>query len=154
MRLTFFNKTALRRLSNLLLVTIGSTLLWGCNDQPQKATTTKPQETKSEFTKKYLEVQAIHDEVMPKRSELIRLVGQTKRSSLSEADKNEMVLRLERADSMMMQWMYDEIPNEKLQDSLGEKGLIAYLSTREKDINLVADSMLTTISDAKQLIAQ
>jgi len=62
--------------------------------------------------------------------------------------------RLERADDMMMDWMYADIPLNELTDSLDEKSIYAFLDQREKEIQNVSDSMMTAIQFTESILAQ
>ena len=91
---------------------------------------------------------------MPKRGQLIRL-----QKTVSQADLGPEVTafaktRLERADDMMMTWMYADIPLSKLNDSLDEKSIYSFLDEREEDIQNVSDSMITAIQFAESILAQ
>ena len=99
-------------------------------------------------------VRAIHDEVMPERGRLIRLQRSVAGADLGEHVTAFAKTRLERADDMMMNWMYADIPFSTLVDSLDETAIYTYLDTRESDIQEVSDSMMTAIQFAESILAQ
>lgn len=125
----------------------GSTPVQPSNDSEA---TVPPTELESRFDK----VRAIHDEVMPERGRLIRLQRKVVGAELDLEITAFAKTRLERADDMMMNWMYADIPLTKLTDSLDEKSIYAYLDEREKEIQNVSDSMMTAIEFAESILAQ
>lgn len=99
-------------------------------------------------------VRAIHDEVMPERGRLIRLQRTVAGAELGEDVTAFAKTRLERADEMMMNWMYADIPLSTLVDSLDDASIYTYLDLREDEIQAVSDSMMTAIQFAESILAQ
>ena len=104
--------------------------------------------------KQYDEVIALHDEVMPKRSDMIRLERELNSSSLDTSLVAFAKTRLERADDAMMAWMQSEKSLTNLAENMNENQLEAHILTRKQLIQEVADSMLASILYAEQLLAQ
>lgn len=91
---------------------------------------------------------------MPQRGRLIRLQRNILGGDLGEEVTAFAKTRLERADEMMMNWMYADIPLSNLVDSLDEKSIYGYLDSRETEIQKVSDSMMTAIQFAESILAQ
>ncbi len=91
---------------------------------------------------------------MPERGRLIRLQRTVVGAELGPELTAFAKTRLERADDMMMDWMYADVPLTKLTDSLDEQSIYAYLDEREKEIQNVSDSMMTAIEFAESILAQ
>ncbi len=107
--------------------------------------------------KKWEEVMAVHDEVMPRMSEVNRLTEQLKErmETAPEAEKQELsqaVQQLEAADKGMWDWMYGIKQLGELRDSLAHEGIVEYLNTEEKKIAEVRDQILSSIDNAKALV--
>jgi len=108
----------------------------------------------SALENRFDEVRAIHDEVMPERGRLIRLQRTIAKAELDLPVSTFVQTRLERADDMMMNWMYADLPLNKLVDSLDESSIYRYLDAREKEIIGVSDSMMVAIQFAESILAQ
>ena len=106
----------------------------------------------SEKNQYFEKVMEIHDDVMPKTSEIAKLsryFEEFKRNKeidsiqLNLADK--MINQLEEAHESMMVWMNDfNVPDEK-------NKVIEYLMAEETKIKAVKSEMLQAISDAETL---
>ena len=107
-----------------------------------------------ELERRFDEVRAIHDEVMPERGRLVRLQARTMTADLPAATAAFAKTRLARADDMMMDWMYADVSLTQLADSLSEAEIADYLDRRETSIRRVADSMRAAIDYAELTIAQ
>jgi uncharacterized lipoprotein YehR (DUF1307 family) len=106
----------------------------------------------SEQTKYFEKVMKIHDEVMPKTSDISKLSrffeDQIKNQKLDSSQKiqvNKMLFQLEEAHESMMVWMNKfNVPDEKNE-------AIEYLKAEEQSITTVRNAMLTAISEANDL---
>jgi len=138
----------------LILLSVLLTASCGSNlsevDQQMPAQAIPPSALENRFD----EVRAIHDEVMPERTRIIRLQRGVVNGDLDEELSAFAKTRLERADDMMMNWMYADIPLSTLVDSLEEDPIYSYLDVREKEIKQVSDSMMAAIHFAESILAQ
>ena len=127
-----------------------------CSGSSADKTTDLSNETipPTELENRFDKVRAIHDEVMPERGRLIRLQKKVAGAELGPELTAFAKTRLERADDMMMDWMYADIPLNELTDSLDEKSIYAFLDQREKEIQNVSDSMMTAIQFTESILAQ
>jgi len=102
----------------------------------------------------YIQVMAIHDEVMPKMDDLYRLKKelQDKISSSKEltVDKKEqlkqIISSLDSADHLMMNWMHKFKP---LPDSAGQEAAREYLENEMEEINKVKELTNESVQKAK-----
>ena len=108
----------------------------------------------------YDEVMVIHDEVMPKISNILSLEkdlegGITELDSLdpnySEQVKilKNQIARLQQADESMMQWMRNFEVN---QEGWPHDSIMSYLSKEKERISEVRDQMLGAIKGAEDLV--
>ena len=105
------------------------------------------------LVERFAEVRAIHDAVMPERGRLVRLQRRLAASEeLGERVRGDADLRLQRADDMMMDWMYADVPLAELRDSLSAAELATYLDAREVAIRATADSMRAAIAHAEGVL--
>lgn len=118
-------------------------LLFGCgHNKPAKNDPAKPL---------YDEVMKIHDDVMPKMSDINRYQKQLRKQLDTESDSTKKVIlnainNLEMADEGMMQWMADfKVPDE-------EPAKTTYLKDQKKHIEKVRDDMLNSMEQAKILL--
>jgi ribosome-associated translation inhibitor RaiA len=106
------------------------------------------------------EVYAIHDEVMPKMSEIQRLARQLRgiqNDSLSidparRIQISEVVFQLEKADEGMMAWMNAFKQPGTLRSSKSHEEIMAYLAGEKIRMEKVKSDMLTSIDAAKALL--
>lgn len=98
------------------------------------------------------EVIAIHDEVMPKMDEVMKLKSKLQQQLMSETIEapekqkiQSLIIELEEADQAMMNWMrnYDSLMEGKTEE---EK--LSYLNTQKESIQSVKEKMLGAISQA------
>ena len=152
-RSNIFNKTVVAWFPLFLVCAF---LLTACNSSDTQKTepSTEQLVPSSALENRFDKVRAIHDEVMPERGRLIRLQRAVSASELDGSLSAFAKTRLERADDMMMTWMYADIPLNKLIDSLEESSIYTYLDGRESDIQAVSDSMMTAIQFAESILAQ
>lgn len=91
-------------------------------------------------------VMEIHDEVMPKMSEIYSL-----KKKLTKVESDERVVQLiedlEAADEMMMSWMHQYKKPSNTDDTS-----FAYLDSQSQAIKEVKDKMLTAISNAQKFL--
>lgn len=103
------------------------------------------------------EVMAIHDEVMPKMSEVERLKTALQ-AELPEAegDRRTKVERiigdLEAADQAMWDWMYGLKQLDNLRDSLEHPRIMDYLASEKKDVTEVKQKIERAIKNANDLL--
>jgi len=147
------NKRGIARLPLLLLSVL---FFAACNSSEAENTggVTDQIVPPTQLENRFDEVRAIHDEVMPQRGRLIRLQRNISKAELEKGVTAFAKTRLERADDMMMNWMYADIPLTKLIDSLPENSIYSYLDNREAEILKVSDSMMTSIQFAESILAQ
>ena len=103
------------------------------------------------------EVFVIHDEVMPKMGDIVRLkVGLTELSvdSLKEAQVKAAISQLEKAEDGMMNWMNEFTAPEKMRDSKSHAEIIGYLNNEKTEISKVRDDMLIGISSAEKILKE
>ena len=102
------------------------------------------------YQKLYDEVMVIHDEVMPKMSDIHR--AKKKLRKLKSAENEELItlqiIALDEADEAMMSWMHDF---DKPDLGSLEQDL-EYLSKEKEKISAVSDLMLNTITEAQMTI--
>ncbi len=102
------------------------------------------------YQKLYDEVMVIHDEVMPKMSDIHR--AKKKLRKLKNEENEELITlqvqALDEADEAMMSWMHDF---DKPDLGTLEQDL-QYLSAEKEKISKVSDLMLNTIAEAQSLI--
>lgn len=138
------------------LVTLGIILigLLACKASTPDEASTQVELQTSPLELRYAEVQALHDEVMPARGKLIRLQRKVRDAPVQLDVKRPVYDQIARADSLMMQWMYDDLPLAKLQDSLGATESLAYLDDRYLAMEHVADSMRLAMERAEKLLSE
>ena len=103
---------------------------------------------------RFSEVRALHDEVMPRRSELVDLERRLGEPAVGR-DTTGLAFaktRLTRADDAMMTWMYNDEPLEGLVQRLGPTRAAQHLDLRGREMQGVADSMQAAIAYAQSLL--
>ena len=101
------------------------------------------------------EVFAIHDAVMPRMSEIVKLKGQLKElqaDSIKALEANAMTNQLEKAEDGMMDWMNQFTQLEKLRETKKHDEIVAYLETEKLRIAKVRDDMNGGIAAAARLV--
>lgn len=102
------------------------------------------------------EVFAIHDEVMPKMSDIVNLKGQLMEMSLdstNEAEVKAAISQLEKAEDGMMQWMNNFIQPEKMrEDKKTHQEILQYLQDEKQAITKVRDDMHNSIDDGQRML--
>lgn len=105
------------------------------------------------------DVMTIHDDVMPKMSEVNRLTEALK-TRLPEATGEQqtqiqaVITDLEAADKAMWDWMYGLKQLNELRDSLQHEQIVSYLEGQEKSIAQVKDQIETAIQKAHELLPE
>ncbi|MGK7390066.1 MAG: hypothetical protein ACNS60_06935 [Candidatus Cyclobacteriaceae bacterium M2_1C_046] len=123
--------------------------------EEEEITTELPPEERAEKILQE-EVIAIHDEVMPRMDELMRLKEKlvVKMDSLQniEAEEQKMedlkenIEQLKKADSAMMTWMRQFKP---VRDTISHEERIEYLKHEKERIEKVREMMLRALEDAR-----
>lgn len=122
---------------------VSTALLWSC----------KP-DIKSDVNQSlYDEVMVIHDDVMPKMSDIHKLkkqIRKTYKDDTVEGYKESLVIlsQLEKADEGMMTWM----ANFKIPEGLDAEQQKAYLLKEKLAIKKVSDDMYAAIDTAKTFL--
>ena len=106
------------------------------------------------------EVMAIHDEVMPKISEMNQISREFKKieekeSDLFESYREPIIMsreRLEAAEEGMFSWMNEFQPLDKLRESKSHEEILAYLNGEKEKIAKVKDDMLNSLSGGIELL--
>ena len=108
----------------------------------------------------YDEVIGIHDEVMPKMSNLLALERQlmerieqldsTKAGDIDKAGKfKDQISNLQEADEAMMQWMRNFQVD---QEGWSHDSVMSYLSDEKERISIVREKMLNVILETEKLL--
>jgi len=151
------------KLAKYIFIVCFTTILWGCSNPFD--------EQKVLFD----EVMVIHDEVMPRMQDIYELKKQlSERMQALQQDTTgldsaayiqciQQKIALEDADDAMMTWMRDFSDNmappseEKYKSHLEKTGItheeyLKFLDAEKTKISEVSDAMLSSISDAKELL--
>lgn len=144
----------------LMSLILSVTILFSCGNQNKterdqlQIEDRKPSEAEQAETALYEEVMAIHDEVMPKMDDMMRLKSQlqAKLEQKETTQEEALALRsaikeLEQADEAMMQWMRNFKPQDHVND---HQKVIAYYQEQKKYIKEVKDKMLAAIENARK----
>lgn len=106
------------------------------------------------------QVMAVHDEVMPKMSE-INQISRDLRTKLEATDstlvdqREQMMVgirALEQADEGMMTWMAAIEPLDELREDKTHEQIMAYLQEEQQKVAKVKEDMLTSIEEGKKLL--
>lgn len=87
---------------------------------------------------------SVHDEVMPKMSDINKLRRKLKKLDLTDENVISLVAKLEAADDGMMDWMQAF----KLDKKATIKDQLSYLNKEQKSIDKVSADMKAAILDA------
>lgn len=103
-----------------------------------------------EIEKLKLETMAVHDEVMPKMDDIMKLKKALKDKKDTANDVNsdqiqEMIQALEESDKAMMNWMRNYDPR---MEGMSDDEKIAYLKNQKSSIEKVSEQMKNSISEA------
>ncbi len=139
----------------LCSLALSGIVTYSCN-APAPPESVKAEATVSapELESLHAEGMGVHDEVMPRMGEMMRLQRQLDTVELPAEQTDFATQRLARADDAMMAWMHTELPLPAVIDSLGPDGAPAYLARRHAEIAAVRDSMNAAIAFAENLLAQ
>ena len=102
------------------------------------------------------EVFAIHDEVMPKMSEIVQLKGkliELTPDSTDEATVKATLTQLEKAEDAMMGWMNNFTGPEKMRKTKSHEEIMAYLQNQKAEITKVRDVMNGSIVSAERILS-
>lgn len=140
-----------------LIIAAFSTLSMACSQQKT-----------AEIEQIEKEVMAVHDEIMPQTSEIMKLqdavsqqinvldsLGKIKMTDDLQAQKTKALAlssALKEADESMMNWMH-QYNGDSLKTLEGEAAIKAFTAEKEK-INTVKTKMLESISKAKEFLKQ
>ena len=99
---------------------------------------------------------AIHDEVMPKMDDIMKLKKALKSKQDSTNNVNsdqiqEMILALEESDKAMMNWMRNYDPR---MEGMSDEEKITYLKDQKSSIEEVSKQMKSSISKAESYLNQ
>ncbi len=103
------------------------------------------------------EVFAIHDEVMPMMTEIVRLKGsllEMTADSTKEIEAKAAISQLEKAEDGMMTWMNKFTVPEKLRETKRHEEIMAYLEGEKTEMSKVRDAMLNSIQYASKLLKE
>ena len=141
---------------------IFSGLTSACGDSSQQASSDSKfsQEELSEQQKLWDELMAVHDEVMPKISNIHKLARQLRNhqetssglSSEVTANINSTVEMLDAADESMFSWMNNLRQLKPLQDTEKHKEILSYLKAEQEKMDKVKADMLNSIKKGATLI--
>lgn len=101
------------------------------------------------------EVFAIHDAVMPRMSEIVKLKGKLRElpmDTTNEAVMRAAISQLEKAEEGMMDWMNKFTQPEKLRETKSHEEIMQYLSAEKNTISQVRDDMNNSIQVAERLL--
>ncbi len=137
----------MRKLTILVVVILSIGSLSSCGD-------TNPEIGKEELLRN--EVFVIHDEVMPKMSDIVRLKGgliELQTDSTNDAEVKAALTQLEKAEDAMMGWMNNFTGPEKLRESKSHEEIMAYLQNEMLEISKVRDVMNNSIGAAERILS-
>lgn len=143
---------------------IFSGLTFACGESSQEASSDSKfsEEELSAQQKLWDELMAVHDEVMPKISNIHKLSRQLRNhqettsglSSEVTANINGTVEMLDAADESMFSWMNNLRQLKPLQDTEKHKEILSYLKSEQEKMNKVKADMLNSITEGAALIEE
>ena len=105
------------------------------------------------------EVMVIHDEIMPKMSDLNKLRKELKAQIAIQAESGQdtttlsnAINELAAAEDGMWDWMHNFRPLGPIRDSLNHDGVLKYLNNEKERITKVKTDMLKSIEQGNQLL--
>ncbi|WP_296618535.1 hypothetical protein [Marivirga sp.] len=109
-----------------------------------------------EIEKLKSETIAVHDEVMPKMDDIMKLKKslRAKEDSVSSHDSTKikgLILSLEKSDKVMMNWMRNYDPQ---MEGMSDEEKIEYLKQQKSSIQEVSEQMRSSISEAEAYLNQ
>ncbi|MDA8692878.1 hypothetical protein N9L92_02365 [Saprospiraceae bacterium] len=111
----------------------------------------RPKHDNPEVKKLYDEVIEIHDEVMPKISDISKLRRKVRKKEDQNSTTLALIKQLEDADDGMMSWMSDFQTYKSYSDSTKESKM-KYLKMEKMKIQNVSDEMYSAINSAKEFL--
>ena len=118
----------------------------------------KPNESPevAEQNTQWRKVMDIHDEVMPKTSQINKTARELRAVISQDSSQTEQLLpvitALDQAEEGMMEWMYAFKPLNRLRDSLDHKAIMKYLLEEEVRIQKVKEDMLTSLEKGQSTL--
>ena len=110
-----------------------------------------PNHNDEEVKQLYEEVIAIHDDVMPKISDISKLRRKIRKDKQENIESINYMKELEEADDAMMDWMSD-FQKYKTYDDSTKESKIKYLNNEKIRIQSVSDQMYGSIETAKKYL--
>jgi hypothetical protein len=109
-----------------------------------------------EVEKLKTETIAIHDEVMPKMDDIMKLKKSLKAeqdsvSTEKSTDIQQLIISLENSDRAMMNWMRNYDPQ---MEGMSDEEKIEYLKKQKASIHEVSEQMKSSISEAENYLNQ
>jgi len=109
-----------------------------------------------EVEKLKTETIAIHDEVMPKMDDIMKLKKSLKAeqdsvSTEKSTDIQQMIISLENSDRAMMNWMRNYDPQ---MEGMSDEEKIEYLKKQKASIHEVSEQMKSSIAEAENYLNQ
>ncbi|MCC6725593.1 MAG: hypothetical protein IT258_13885 [Saprospiraceae bacterium] len=103
------------------------------------------------------EVFAIHDEVMPKMSDIVALKGKLldmAADSTKALEAKAAISQLEKAEEGMMDWMNNFQQPDKLRETKQHEEIMAYLESEKQRIAAVREAMNNSIKTGQRILAE
>lgn len=146
----------------VLLLFLGLTSACGDSGQEASSDSKFSEEQLGEQQKLWDELMAVHDEVMPKISNIHKITRQLRNhqetTSGLAADTNQqiekIVKQLDDADESMFSWMSDLRQLKPLRDTEKHADIVKYLKAEQEKMDKVRDDMLNSIKDGSGLLEE
>lgn len=152
------------KLSTIIFLLLASLGLIACggNNRPSQTDEDPAAAQRATEEQRWDEVMAVHDEVMPKMSEINRLSRalrevQEKDPAIPkelQATVETMVQELATAEEGMWEWMNNIKQLDALRQSKNHEEIMQYLGEEQEKIAQVRDNMLRSIEKGEQLLKQ
>lgn len=110
-----------------------------------------PKHNDEEVRQLYDEVIAIHDDVMPKISDISKLRRKIMKDKVESTESLNHITNLEKADDAMMDWMSDFQKYKSYADSTKDSKM-RYLNNEKIRIQSVSDQMYGSIESANKYL--
>jgi hypothetical protein len=146
--------------TQIFFLLLGAGLLLGaCNGAPREDQSGETEETAVLEEQRWEEMMAIHDEVMPKMSQLNRLgrqlrehAEQTENLDAAVSERIEGTVRqLELAEEGMWTWMNELQQLDRLREEKEHAAVMDYLDAEKEEISQVRADMLAAIEQGQAL---
>lgn len=147
----------------LMLLLVSSVLFTACKNEKgatnSAETTATPNEKLQQ--KAWDEMMVIHDEVMPKMSDINRINNDLQtwavanKEKMTSGDLERIAVGLKEltaADDGMMNWMNGLQQLDGLRAELGHDAIMSYLNEQSEIITKVKDQMLSSIAEGQALL--